>query len=243
MRLKLICCNVFFREVCYLLASSPHVFDVEFIELGEHARPERLRTLLQRRIDEISSESPKYDAVLFGYGLCGRSIDGLEAKREKLVFMRAHDCCTVLLGSREEFVKHFGDMPSTPFSSTGFIDHGSYIFDAGELSAGTDMMQDLIEKYGEEDAKYIWETMHPKLDGKLQPVYFIRIPEIPCETAEAKCRERAAGEEREVRILSGNLQMLRQLVHGDWSDENFLILSPGQRVSMIGDQKEVIRSL
>lgn len=241
MRLKLIACNVFFREICRELALSPHVFDVEFLELGEHARPASLREKLQRRIDLIAAAPEKYDAVLLGYGLCGRATDTLTAKREKLVLMRSHDCCTVLLGSREEYLRYFGDMPSTPFSSNGFIDHGSYVFDGDDVVANDDAYAKLVATYGEEDAKYIYDAMHPKLDGKLQPVFFIRMPGIPDRDAEAACRAKAAEEDREFRTLEGSDRMLHKLISGEWDDGDFLIVPPGRSVRLVGDQKEVIR--
>ncbi len=242
MRLKLIACKVFFRELCRELSVSPHVFDVEFLDLGEHARPAELRQKLQERIDQIAAGPEKYDAVLLGYGLCGRATDTLTAKREKLILMRSHDCCTVLLGSREEYLKHFGEMPSTPFSSNGFVDHGSYIFDGDEVISGyDDSYAKLVETYGEEDAKYIYDAMHPKLDGKLQPVYFIRMPGIPDSGAEKKCMEKAAEEEREFRTLEGSFRMLHKFIAGEWDDGDFLTVPAGRSVHLVGDQKEVIR--
>jgi len=66
------------------------------------------------------------DTVLLGYGLCGRSTGGLAARHIPIVLPRSHDCCGVLLGSRKRFEDIFSAMPSTPFSSGGFVEYGDY---------------------------------------------------------------------------------------------------------------------
>ncbi len=156
MKLKVIACNVFFREICHAAARTPHTLDLEFIELGEHLKPTRLRQQLQAAIDR----STDFDAVVLAYGLCGRSTDGLTAGTIPLVLPRSHDCCGILLGSRKRFEEIFSPMPSTPFSSTGYIERGNYYFADGEMMLG-DSYEALIETYGEEDARYIYEAMHP----------------------------------------------------------------------------------
>ena len=99
MLLKLIACNVFQREACLCLARSPHVIDVEFFELGEHAQPSRLNQALQAKIDQTENAAKAYAAILLLYGLCGNATNGLQTRQTRLVLPRAHDCCTILLGS------------------------------------------------------------------------------------------------------------------------------------------------
>lgn len=160
MKYKVISCNVFKREIEYAAARSPHTLEIEFLELGEHARPRELRRKLQERIDAIDG----FDAVLLGYGLCGTATDGLAAGKVPLVLPRSHDCCGILLGSRKRFEELFADMPSSPFGSVGFVEHGDYYFSDGEMLFG-DGYAALVEQYGEDDARYIWDAMHPKLAG------------------------------------------------------------------------------
>lgn len=181
MKFKLISCNVFKREIEYAAARTKHECEIEFLELGEHARPSKLREMLQQRIDAAEG----CDAVLLGYGLCGRATDGWRPGNRPVVLPRSHDCCGILLGSRKRFEELFRDMPSTPFSSVGYIEHGEYYFADGEMMFG-DSYAALVEQYGEDNARYIYEAMHPKLDGEYQPVCFISMPEIPCAEALGK---------------------------------------------------------
>lgn len=239
MKLKVIACKVFKFELEHCLKSRPELPDIEFLDIGEHAHPAQLRKKLQKIIDDIASGPETYDALLLAYGLCGRAIDGLQAKREKLVIPRSHDCCGILLGSRKKFEEYFKDMPSTPFSSPGYVESGNYFFQDGEMFEG-DAYQALVEQYGEDDAKYIYEAMHPKLDGILQPVYYINTPEMPMPDSMEKCRIKADEEGREFKVLEGNLRLLKMLLDGDWPDDEFLILQPGNTVRMTADWDTII---
>lgn len=237
MRYKVISCNVFKRELEYLAKYSPHTLEIEYLELGEHARPNVLRKKLQQKIDETIGK--KYDAILLGYGLCGLSTSSLEAKDTPLVIPRSHDCCAILLGSRKRFEELFSSMPSTPFSSIGYIENGEYFFTDGGLTHG-DSYANMVEQYGEDDAKYIWDAMHPKLDGELQPVYFISHDEIPYDKEFAIFQAKTKAENRESKHLTGSLSLLMKLLGGEHSNDEFLTVNPGQKIKQVGDWDKII---
>ena len=236
MKFKLFSCNVFKRELEYLIPHSEHELDVEFLELGEHAHPRELRRKLQERIDATEG----FDAVLLGYGLCGTATEGVTARHVPLVLPRSHDCCGILLGSRKRFEELFSAMPSSPFGSIGFVEHGDYYFSDGEMLFG-DGYDALVEQYGEDDARYIWEAMHPKLDGELMPITFISSPGIPCEEAKTCCRAKAGEEGREFREVDGDLRLLRMLVNGEWPEEEFLTVHPGETIAQVGDWDRILK--
>ncbi len=244
--LKLIACNVFMREACLAIANSPCVIDPEFTELGEHSRSDGLRKLIQSRIDAVEASGKAYDAILVLFGLCGNSTVGIQARSTQLVIPRAHDCCTILLGSRRKFVEHFGAAPSTPFSSCGYLERGNYFLrtadgdEGGQTVQTGDEYQGLVKQYGEEDAKFIWEQMHPQDHANVRAV-FIDLPETThlghAARFEAKARE--AGKEY-VR-LDGDLRLIRDLIHGNWSDEEYLIVPPGRSIDGVYDHERVMR--
>ena len=240
---KLIACNVFQREACWCLAQSPHVIDVEFTELGDHVRSEHLRQIIQGRIDATEASGKKYEAILLLFGLCGNATVGIQARQTPLVMPRAHDCCTILLGSRQRFVELFGEAPSTPFSSTGYLERGEYFLRVAEdgvarVENGNEY-QAYVQQYGEEDAKYIWEQMHPHQDNK---AVFINLPETaPLGQGEMFARKAAAAG-KQCQQVEGDIRLIRSLLFGQWDEKEFLVVPPGKTIEGVYDHDQVVRA-
>ena len=130
MRFKLIACKSLSRELSYLSALSQHNIDITFLRQGYHEAPSVLTEHLQAEIDAVESGSdphtnqytshtdssspqklPDFDAILLGYGMCSNGIVGLHSRSHTLVVPRAHDCMTLLLGSRERYLQYFKELP------------------------------------------------------------------------------------------------------------------------------------
>src|SRR4051794_15612515 len=100
MRLKIISCEVLFREISLLASRSPNQVDIEFLPKGLHdERSHRMREHLQRTLDAV--DASRYDAIAFGYALCGNGVVGLTARSIPIVLPRGHDCITLFLGGRQ----------------------------------------------------------------------------------------------------------------------------------------------
>lgn len=245
MLFKVIACEVLTREVCRYVADSPHTIDLEFTPKGAHDDSEGLRALIQSRIDEAENSPRQYDAILLGYGLCGNSTLNLAARKTRLVIPRAHDCCTLFLGSRERFKEHFADAPSTPFSALGYMERDGAYTRESTLSSTTGLyatLEEYIAQYGEENGRYIFETLHGSIraaEGKR--IVFIDLPETRHLNALERCRILAEAEGKELVVLEGSSRLLRKLIHGEWDDE-FLIVEPGQRIAGVYDWEEIIRA-
>jgi hypothetical protein len=246
-RYRLISCNVFQRELSLALAQSTNIIDVEFLELGLHENSGRLNEMVQARIDAADvAKAPggePYDAILLGYGLCGNGIAGIHARSLPLVIARAHDCCTILLGSRAEFLARFGENLSASWSSVGYIERGSTYFRASEIGhatgIGTDY-QSLVEQYGEENAAFVWETLHPKIEEK--ELRYVEVPETSGLGHAETMRARAAAEGKEFILIPGNMRLLRGLVAGGWDETEYLIVPPGKHVEPTWDHDRVFEA-
>ena len=249
-RYKLISCNVFLREISVAIALSPNLIDAEFLELGLHETPEILRAKLQERIDAADLESRRaaaspaggaYDAIVLGYGLCGNGTQGLCARSLPIVLARAHDCCTILLGSRAAFLERFGGNLSASWSSAGYIERGSTYFRASEVGRASGRgleFAELVASYGEENARYVWDTLHPELDEK--ELRFIEMPETAGLGYAAQMRDQAEREGKDFVLLQGSSRLLRALLTGGWDDEEFLVVPPGRRIVALYDHERVL---
>lgn len=245
MRLKLIGCEVLTREICLGVASSPHTIDIEFTAKDLHNQSSALRAHLQERIDAAVLER-RYDAVLLGFGLCGNATLELRAREIPLVLPRAHDCCTLFLGSREKFNRHFGDNLSAPFTSTGYMERsdGNLFHNPSDLLAllgGGRSYADLVAEYGEETASYVRETLlgASGMPDHTAAVYFIEIPETQHLgfAAVGRASARAAG--KEFVLLPGSMVLMKKLTFGEW-DDDFLIVQPGEQIIGLYDMEQIV---
>jgi hypothetical protein len=235
-RYKLISCEVFLRELCAALSGSPNVVDPEFLEIGLHDDPARLRALLQERIDAAGDG---YDAVLLGYGLCGNGLAGIRAGRAPLVLPRAHDCCTVLLGSRGAFAERFGPNPSASWTSAGYAERSPHLLRTAEEALGIDY-EDLVRKYGEENARYVREALKPAVPET--EVRFIELEETAGLGHAETMRARAAGEGKGFALIRGSSRLLRGLVAGGWDEAEYLVVPPLSLIVPLYDHDNIFES-
>ena len=153
MRLKLIACEVLYRELCAVVARSVNQVDLEFLPKGLHDLGSgRMRARIQEAVD--GAAGGPYEAVLLGYALCGNGLAGLEARSVPLIVPRAHDCITLFLGSRKRYREYFDSHAGVYFQTSGWIERGQ--------GSGTQLswaFDDLVERYGEEDARYIYQEL------------------------------------------------------------------------------------
>jgi len=161
---------------------------------------------------------------------------GLEARGVPLVLLRAHDCITAFLGSRARYAGHFEETPGTYFETTGWlergVDGGPYGLPSQTGALGFDLAT-LAAKYGEDNARYILDTM----TRHYRRLAFIRMGVEPDSSFEERTRELAAERGWEFEALDGDLGLLRRLVDGPWDAADFLVLHPGQRASAtLGDE-------
>ncbi len=157
----IISCEILFREICYCASQSKHIVDVSFLSKGLHdIGTKSMLSQLQEKIDSI--DTTKYEAILLGYGLCNNGIIGLKSSIP-IIIPRAHDCITLLLGSKEKYKEYHSLNSATFYKSTGWIERDSNPNDTeNSVTSQIGMSKsysDYVEQYGEENAKFLMETM------------------------------------------------------------------------------------
>ncbi|OGF44470.1 MAG: hypothetical protein A2231_10595 [Candidatus Firestonebacteria bacterium RIFOXYA2_FULL_40_8] len=242
MRLKLIACEVFHREILHFVSKSKNIVDVEFLEKGLHDKSEILRKKLQEKIDESSSVKTKYEAILLAYGLCGNSSAGVKAGTVQVVIPRVHDCAGFLLGSNKRYMEYFKDNLSQPFTSAGYMERGDSMFREGESDmkvAGTQgTYEDFVKMYGEENAKFIMDSLNPKTHNS--SIVFIE-SEITKHLGYAgKTKDHAEKESLKYIEYQADLKLLEDLISGNWADTaRFLVVPPGKEIKPSYDERVV----
>ena len=229
------------------MAATPNVIDVEFTDIASHDRPETMRKLLQDKIDAADSCGRDYDAVLLCIGLCGNATVGLTSRLTQLVIPRAHDCATILLGSKKLFKKHFQEMPSQPYSSRGHMEH-NYECDVRCLWTKDALVQkaEYAKRYGEDNAAAIFDVMNPHVahgaHGARSRVVYIDIAQTRSDECIAAAQDKATRDGADFVRLKGSLHLIRNLMSGNWYPEDFLVVKPGKTIAGEYDWETIIRA-
>jgi len=235
MRLKVIACEVLARELYFCAARARHAVDISLLPQGLHDNSDLCRGQLQELID--AAKPDRFDALLLGYGLCNNSIAGVRAARLPLIVPRAHDCITLLLGSKERYAKLFAEQPGTYWYSSGWLTSHDGRRTQFEPLANSGLgplyrkgeFDDLVARYGEENAKYLaqfmrqWETHYTQ--GVLISFDFDAHLGLEQQVREI-CKEKGW---RFVAI-PGDLALIQAGLDGDWDAARFLRVEPGESV-------------
>ncbi|MHB0913757.1 MAG: DUF1638 domain-containing protein [Armatimonadota bacterium] len=229
MKLYALACEVFAREASQAAAISPHTVYLDFLSFGLHNTPDKLRETVQARIDAASG----YDCILLAYGLCSRGLADIAARDIPLVIPRAHDCITLLLGSKERYREEFDGHPGTYYYSPGWIERKEGDIRQGVIEVVQEReaekrFQEYCEKYGEDNARYLleqeagWAEHYNRaalIDVGLGDIeYFRRFTRQVADSNGWSCEE-----------IRGNLRLIDNLFAGRWDPAEFLLVQPGER--------------
>ena len=228
MRLKLISCEVLYREMCAAAARSPHQVDIEFLPKGLHnLGGPAMRAWLQDAVDRV--DATRYEAVLLGYALCGNGIAGLESHTLPLVIPRAHDCIALLMGGRDRYRSYFENHPGVFFRSTGWLERGE---DLEQATLYT--LEALTARYGDDNGRYLFEQFNG-YQRNYRKLAYIATGLEPDGSFEQRAREEAARRGWQFETICGGLRLFERLVAGDWDENDFLVVPPGWRVKATYD--------
>ena len=234
-RFRLIACEILFRELCLLASRSRNVIDIDFVRKGLHGLPtDRMVADLQKRIDATDPEV--YEAILLGYARCNDGVVGLQARDIPLVIPRAHDCITLFIGSRQRYRQYFDKHPGAYFRTSGWLERDFAAEDGIMNQLGLDRTyEQYVEKYGQEHAEMIMQFV-----GSWKK-HYDRITFIETGVAgdleyEQVARQEAKDKGWQFDKLTGDLGLLVKMLDGDWPEDEFVVVQPGQKITARNDE-------
>jgi len=233
LHIRALFCSVITREVSYCIARSRNIVEPYTLPSGLHNEgAEKMSAKIQANIDRL--DDGKVDAIVLGFGLCNNGTVGLRVRRSLLVVPRAHDCITFLLGSKERYREIFNAEPGTYYFSPGWLesppDH--YVSGAEQLTQmgmrGLNY-EALVEKYGEENARYLMETL------EMGTGHYTRYAWISTELGEfpeymEQIRKKAEEDGKRFEALRGSVSLIQRALDGNWNNEDFAVCQPGQQL-------------
>lgn len=231
MRRKLLACEVFQPELDAMLRRRPGGIEHEYLPFGLHEQPDKLRVELQAKIDSIPADT--YDVILVAYCLCSRAVVGLTARHTPLVLPKAHDCITVLLGSRKRYAEEFAREPGTYYYSPGWVQRsesrkGNPYESPTQSTAAAICFQEYVARYGEDNAKYLMEVESAWTTHYTRAA-FINTGVGDVAHCQAFVRKIAADNNWKYEQIEGSPDLLERFLAGPW-DGDFVIVPPGQQV-------------
>ena len=229
-KFKLIACEILFREFSFCASKSKNIIDTVFLPKGLHdVGEEKMVQAIQKEIDKV--EVSDYAAILLGYGLCNNGIRGIHANLP-IVIPRAHDCITLLLGSKEKYSDYFYNNPGTFFRSPGWIERDSILGENDESVTSQLGMnksyEDYVKEFGEENAAFIMETMHGLKNYKKITYIDTKVGNV----ANYKKLSRKEADEKkwDFEEIDGSKILLQKLLDEEWNSDQFLIVKPNEKI-------------
>jgi hypothetical protein len=247
MFLKVIACEIFFREVSHLAARSKNIIEPEFLTQGYHDIPKTGCAEIQKRLDAVPAG--KFDGILLGYGLCSNILTGLSSAHTPVVIPRAHDCITHFLGSRARYQELFSERPGTYYYTSGWLECLKRRGDKGPVWGGASLpagaganvrlaYEEWVTKYGEEQARYLLEVMDQWTQGYTHGV-LINFDFLRNVGHREQVQGICANRNWQYEEMEGDLGLLERWLEGDWGNEDFLVLKPGQKVVPTFDHRVI----
>lgn len=226
LRLQLIVCKVLQREAYYCAARSPNVVDIVLMEQGLHDTPDRLRQEVQTALKQTCDiQGRPFDASLLGYGLCSNGTVGLIAEIP-VVIPRGHDCITLLLGAKQRYQEYFDSHRGVYWYSPGWIESGKQPSrQRYEL-----LLAEYTEKYGPDNAQYLMEVEQTWMKEYNWATY-VDWGLVDSDDYRAYTKECADFLGWNYDEMRGDAGLMQRFVDGVWSDEEFLVVEPGQRIA------------
>lgn len=234
MKFKCICCDALARYAYYCAAKSPHLIDIELVSMGQHIKPKELNSTLQEKIDSVRDEG--YDTILMCYGLCGQATAGLVSRDIPIIIPRAHDCITLCLGSKEQYKEQQRSCPGTIWYTKDYMERLQNVTESPGMGASTASLYDekayeaMVKRMGKERADRIIASMGD-MTKNYERIVFIEQGIIDCKKEEEFAFNEALNKGWRFEKIKGDIRLIKGLMNGEWPDEGYLYLKPGQRIT------------
>jgi len=234
MRIHIIACRIFNRELSYLAAKSENQVDITWVGRGLHNTPDALRRRLCDLVDGIYDQlasgelEHRPDYIALGYGLCSNGVVGVKCRDIPIVVPRTDDCIALFMGSQKRYLKEFTEVEGAYWLNSDWLEQSINFFDGETIRRRR--WQEYAEKFGEDNADYLMEIESSWVNN-YSTLGYIHSCVYDSSANHERAKQEASEKNWRFREVDDDLRMLRMMVDGTWNEEEFLILKPGERIA------------
>jgi N-methylhydantoinase A/oxoprolinase/acetone carboxylase beta subunit len=236
MSIRILACGVFRTDLESIIQNCQSDFEISYLEGGLHSEPNKLRETLQKAIDEERNAS----RIILLYGLCGTGTSGLHARSIPLIIPRVHDCISLFLGSSAAYARQFRHIPGTYYISAGWYEEQvqpkgakpekndrSPSHEAIRLDISQDKPEELVERYGRENADAILDVTHSWKRNYKRAV-FIDTGNGDREKYHKHVEAIGQKFKWKTETIAGSTRLMEKALKIDTGDEEILVVEPGE---------------
>ena len=210
-----IACRVMEPEIKEIWKGNSQV-EIRYLEQSLHRVPQKMAYVIQKEIDRVALYAEK---IVLGYGLCSKGIVGVKTPRQGLIVPRCQDCIALFLGSPKAYEEAFATKPGTYYLTPGWV--------AEKKDPLGIIEEEYVPRVGREMA--IW-AMQQELKHYTH-IALINTGVGNLRRLRERARENARVLGKKFEEIQGSLEYFRKLVYGPYSGEDFLVLTPGQKIT------------
>jgi hypothetical protein len=149
--------------------------------------------------------------------------------------VRAHDCITFFLGSKERYQTQFTDQPGTYYYSSGWIERKEGTSEQGyiksvKIEEKQRRFEAYVEEYGEDNARYLIDMESQWLNNYTRAA-FIDLDIGDKEAYRLFVQDFASQQAWDYEEIPGDTGLIASFLNGEWDPDRFLVVPPGQRVN------------
>ena len=133
---------------------------------------------------------------------------------------------TILLGSKEKYKEYFESHRGIYWYSPGWIE--SNLMPGKERYEQT--LAEYTEKYGQDNAEYLMEAEQTWMKEYSWATY-IDWPQLDGEKHKQYTKDCSEYLKWKYDEIKGDSSLMQKLVDGDWDDETFCTIKPGQEIA------------
>lgn len=209
----ILACNTIADELNLAIKATGVTHPVLWIDSKLHTKPEKLKEQIQGAISRVSNVS----TILLGFGYCGNALVGIKSETARLVFPKAEDCISLLLGSTERR-RELSKETCSYYLTRGWLESENNLADEYAYS---------VRKFGPERAHRVMRAILKNY----QHLTLIDTGAYDIAPLRPKTEELAATLGLCHKVVEGSQRLFHKLLTGPW-DEEFVQVEPGEEITL-----------